>query len=140
MELPVQKLHPDAKLPAFAHEHDAGMDLYALEDTTIPAGGWYEVRTGIAVGVPPGYVGLIWDKSGLARKNGISVLGGVVDAGYTGELIILLQNIGKSDHHFNKGDKLTQMLVQKVEHPTLIEVQELSESQRGEKGFGSTGT
>jgi len=139
MELPVVKLHPEAKLPAFAHTPDAGMDLYCVEDTTIPAGSWKEVHTGIAVGIKEGYVGLIWDKSGLARKHGITVLGGVVDAGYTGELMILLHNISAEDHHFSKGDKITQMLIQKVEHPHLIEVSELSQTQRGTEGFGSTG-
>lgn len=139
MELPVQKLHPDAKLPNFAHEHDAGMDLYALEETTIPAGTHAQVRTGIAAAIPPGYAGLIWDKSGLASKNGITVLGGVVDSGYTGELLILLHNISAVDHTFQQGDKITQMLIQKVEHPDIVEVQELQQTQRGEKGFGSSG-
>ncbi len=138
MQLKVQKLHGDAKLPTFAHDADAGMDLYALEDSVIEAGARAQVRTGIAIGVPPGYVGLIWDKSGLANKVGITVLGGVVDAGYTGEIVILLHNTGVYPHEFKAGDKITQMLIQKVEHPDIIEAP-LEETQRGDSGFGSTG-
>lgn len=140
MELPVLKLHPDAKLPTFAHETDAGMDLYALEDTVIRAGEHARVKTGIALGIPHGYVGLCWDKSGLAHKSGITVLAGVVDAGYTGEILVELHNVSNTDYTFAQGDKITQMLIQKVEHPSIVEVAELTESQRGDRGFGSSGT
>lgn len=139
MELQVQKLHPQANVPSFAHATDAGMDLYCLEDVVISAGGRTQIKTGIALGIPEGYVGLVWDKSGLANKAGLTVLGGVVDSGYTGEILILLQNTGTEDFSFNAGDKITQILIQKVEHPEIVEVDSLLETQRGEGGFGSTG-
>lgn len=139
MELQVQKLHPDAKIPSFAHDTDAGLDLCCIEDAVIPAGEHAQVRTGLALGIPVGYAGLVWDKSGLAHKAGITVLGGVVDAGYTGEILILLHNTGTRSHTFFAGDKITQILIQKVEHPQIVETDSLQESQRGSKGFGSTG-
>lgn len=139
MELHIQKLHPDAKIPTFAHDADAGMDVYALERCTIKAGERAQVRTGIALCVQEGYVGLVWDKSGLAHTAGITILGGVIDAGYTGEVLILLHNTGSSDHTFTAGDKITQILIQKVEHPNIIEVDSLPDSKRGSGGFGSTG-
>lgn len=116
------------------------MDLYSLENVLINAGQRAQLRTGVALGIPDGYVGLVWDKSGLANKAGITVLGGVVDAGYTGEILILLHNTSGTGHLFAAGDKITQILIQKVEHPTVVEVDSLEESARGTNGFGSTGT
>lgn len=139
MELHVQKLHENAKIPSFAHDADAGMDIYCLENVSIEAGQRVQIRTGIALGVPLGYVGLVWDKSGLAQKAGLTILGGVVDSGYTGEILILMHNTGDTDHFFSAGDKITQILIQKVEHPQIVEVPALQESVRGDKGFGSTG-
>lgn len=140
MQLQVQKLHKDAKLPSFAHDSDAGMDIYCLEDTVIKAGERAQIKTGIALGVPEGFVGLVWDKSGLALKAGLMVLGGVVDAGYTGEILILLHNTGNQDYAFCSGDKITQILIQKVEHAEVVEVDMLQDTTRGVSGFGSTGT
>jgi len=139
MQLQVQRLHPDAILPSFAHETDAGMDIYSVESVTIPAGERVQVATGIALAVPEGCVGLIWDKSGVSHKAGLKVLGGVVDAGYRGELLIGLLNTSDTAHTFKAGDKIAQMLIQKIEHPKLVEVATLDETQRGSKGFGSTG-
>jgi len=139
MELHVQKLHPQAKLPSFAHDTDAGMDVYCLEDTIVHANSRAQIKTGIALGVPEGYVGLVWDKSGLAYKAGLTVLAGVVDAGYTGEILVILHNTSAEDYNFIAGDKITQILIQKVEHPSIVEVESLRESKRGTGGFGSTG-
>lgn len=139
MELQVQLLHEDAKMPVFAHDTDAGMDIFSAVAVTIPAGGRVQVATGLSVAIPDGYVGLIWDKSGISHKAGLKVLGGVVDAGYRGEVLIGLLNTSQTDHTFSIGDKITQMLIQKIEHPKLVEVATLEETQRGAGAFGSTG-
>ena len=140
MKLLIQKLHPDAMTPTFAHPEDAGMDLYALEAVVIPPGARVQVPTGIACAIPLGYAGLFWDKSGLSHKRGLKVMGGVIDAGYRGELLVGLMNLGSEPHTLGKGDKITQMLIQKVEHPELVVVETLDATVRGEGGFGSTGT
>ncbi len=139
MQLPVQKLDPRAKLPTFAHDTDAGMDLYCLETITLVPGQRVQVKTGIAIGVPLGYVGLIWDKSGVAHKRGLKTLGGVIDHGYSGEVFVGIYNSGSENQTFEVGDKVAQILIQKFEHPEIVEVESLAESERGEKGIGSTG-
>ncbi|MEX0933508.1 MAG: dUTP diphosphatase, partial [Candidatus Paceibacterota bacterium] len=96
-------------------------------------------RTGIAMEIPQGYVGLIWDKSGVSLKRGIKVLGGVIDAGYRGEIRIGLINLGSETVSFEAGQKVAQMLIQSVASPEIVEVTELGDTERGEGGFGSTG-
>jgi dUTP pyrophosphatase len=140
MQLQVQLLHKDAKLPAFAHDSDAGMDLFSVEEITVAPGQRVQVSVGIALAVPEGCVGLIWDKSGISHKAGLKTLGGVVDAGYRGEIFVGLLNTSDTAHKFAVGDKLAQLLVQKVEHPNIQEVDTLDETKRGTGAFGSTGT
>ena len=139
MELQIKKLHPDAKLPSFAHAPDAGMDLFTVEDVNLDPGERYSVPTGLSLAVPAGHVGLIWDKSGVAQTRGLKTLGGVIDAGYTGEVFVGMVNVGSESQTFIAGDKIAQLLIQKVEHPKIIEVDELDETTRGEGRFGSTG-
>jgi len=139
MHLKIKKLHPDAKLPTFAHATDAGMDLYAVAETVIPAQGRVLVPTGLAMAIPDGYVGLVWDKSGISYKAGLKVIGGVADAGYRGEIFVGIMNTTDEDYTFHKGDKVAQILIQKVEHPTIVEVDELDDTPRGDGAFGSTG-
>lgn len=139
MKLYVRRLHSDAKLPSYAHDTDAGMDLYALQDVTITSGERVQVQTGIAIAIPDGYVGLVWDKSGIAHKSGLKTLGGVIDAEYRGEILVGLINLSNHTYIFKKGDKIAQMLIQKVEHPEIEEVDELDVTVRGEGAFGSTG-
>lgn len=139
MELHIKKLHPDAIVPTYALPGDAGMDLYTLETMIVMPGARVLVRTGVAMAIPPGYVGLIWDKSGLSNKSGLKVLGGVIDAGYRGEILVGILNTGTGVHTFNAGDKVAQMLIQAVVQPTLVTVDELSETVRGDSAFGSTG-
>ncbi len=139
MILKVKKVHPEAKLPAFAHHNDAGMDLHTVEEVEVPVGQIARIRSGLAFELPEGYVGLCWDKSGLSMKSGIKVLAGVLDEGFRGEVVMAVINLGKETYTFKKGDKVMQMLTQKVEHPEIVEVEELNESVRGDKGFGSTG-
>ncbi len=139
MELKIKKLHPDAKMPEYAHHDDAGFDLFAIQDITLKVGERAMIPTGIAMEIPEGYVGLVWDKSGLAMKNGIKTCGGVVDSMYRGEIMIGLINLSDADYVFEKGHKVAQMIIQKKEFVDFEEVKELSDTTRGDGGFGSTG-
>ena len=139
MELKVKKLNPNAKLPTYAHPGDAGMDLYAAEATTIPARGRGLVPTGIALAVPDGYVGLVWDKSSVPANYGVTKMSGVLDSGYRGEIKLVLYNTSDTDCTFEVGQKVAQLLIQPVIQPQIIEVEELDTTSRGAGGFGSTG-
>ena len=126
-------------MPKYAHHDDAGFDLFAIEDTVIKIGDRVPVKTGIAMEIPSGHVGLIWDKSGLSVKEGIKTIAGVVDATYRGEILVAVTNIGKKDYKFEKGHKVAQMIIQRKETVEFEEVLELSETKRGEGRLGSTG-
>ena len=140
MKIKIKKLYQDAIVPTYAHEGDAGMDLYAIESILIKGnGGRASIGTGLSFEIPSGYVGLIWEKSGLSHKHGLKTFGGVIDSGYRGEVSIGLINLSSEDYLFEKGHKVAQMLIQKIEHPEIVETVELSSTSRGEGGFGSTG-
>jgi dUTP pyrophosphatase len=139
MKLLFKKLHPNAKLPSFAHHDDAGMDIHLVEDLTLLPGLATKVPIGLAAHIPEDCVGLIWDKSSIGSK-GVRNLGGVIDAGYRGELTLILINLTKEPITFSAGQKIAQMLIQRVEHPEIIETDNLEESKRGAGAFGSTGT
>lgn len=136
--LKVKKLSPDAVLPTVAHPgEDIGYDLYSVEDLTIPARGAAGVHTGIAIEFVPAAGGIVKTRSGLAKKR-LMCNAGVIDAGYRGEIIVLMENLGAEAYSIRKGDKIAQLL----EHPFQAgEVREddLSDAARGVKGFGSTG-
>ncbi len=142
VEVLIQRLDADLPLPSYAHPGDAGLDLVAREAVTIPAGGRATVPTGIAVAMPDGVVGLVHPRSGLARKHGVTVLNapGTVDAGYRGEIQVILVNTDReSSFTIARGDRVAQLVLQRVARAELIEVQTLPGSDRGEGGFGSTG-
>ncbi|MEY2640703.1 MAG: hypothetical protein RL150_96 [Candidatus Parcubacteria bacterium] len=139
MELKIKKLHDDARIPTYAHEGDAGMDLYAVSTMVVAPMERAQIPIGIALEIPAGHVGLVWDKSGLSHKQGIKTLGGVVDAGYRGEIQVGVVNLGNEPYTFEAGHKVAQLLIQKVEHPQVVEVDMLSETARGDGAFGSTG-
>ena len=142
MKLPVRRLDPAAVLPVRAHADDAGLDLCALEGRTIGAGERAQVRTGIAVEIPPGHAGLVLPRSGLAARHGISVVNapGLIDAGYRGELQVLLLNTDReAAFELAAGDRIAQLVVVAVALPEPVEADELSEAVRGAGGFGSTG-
>lgn len=139
MILKVKKVDSGAKLPTRATMGDAGLDLYSVEEIAIQPGDRLVVKTGIAMEIPFGCVGLVWDKSGLAAKKGIKTMGGVIDAGYRGEIQVVLANLGNEPHAIAVGDKIAQLLIQKVELPEISETAELSDSERGDGGFGSSG-
>lgn len=126
-------------LPSYAHSNDAGADLFACEKITIVPHERALVSTGVAIAIPGGYVGLVWDKSGLATKHGISTIAGVIDSGYRGEIMVAVMNISSEPYTFNVGDKVAQLLVQQVSQASFTETDILDESTRGDKGFGSTG-
>ena len=135
----IRKNHPQAKTPAYAIQGDAGMDLYSVDDVVMKPMQTYQIHTGIEIELPPGTVGLIWDKSGLATKHGLTTMGGVFDEIYRGELIVTMINLSADDYKVKCGDKIAQLLIQKVEHPEVQEVEELSETERGRNRLGSTG-
>jgi dUTP pyrophosphatase len=132
---------PEELLPKYAHPGDAGADLRASHSGVILAGERLMVKTGISIALPSGYVGLVHPRSGLAAKNGITVLNapGTVDAGYRGEIMVTLLNTSKEDWRFETGDRIAQLVIQKYEHANFVVVEHLPGTERGESGFGSTG-
>jgi dUTP pyrophosphatase len=139
MKIQVKKLHPDAKFPKFALAGDVGMDLYSVQDLVLKSGDRVSCQTGIAIKIPEGYAGLIWDKGGPSHKYGIKTLGGVFDTNYTGEYLIGLVNLSTKEYIIKKGQKIAQVLFQKIEFPDIEEVEELEDTNRGSGAFGSTG-
>jgi dUTP pyrophosphatase len=143
VEVLVARLDRDLPLPAYAHPGDAGMDLLAAADAVVPpAGGRVTVPTGLSLALPDGFVGLVHPRSGLAALSGITVLNapGTVDAGYRGEIRVTLLNTDPVQaFSVRRGDRIAQLVIQRVERVRLIEVEHLPGSVRGEGGFGSTG-
>ena len=124
-------------MPTKGSRMAAGHDIYALEEGMIPAKGQVLVRTGIAIGLPKSTYGRLAARSGMASKNGIAVGGGVIDADYTGEVEVILQNHGMEDHQFKAGDRIAQIIVEKIQQDEAMEIDELDETERGTEGFGS---
>lgn len=146
MVIDIKLLHDKARVPTKKNFVDAGWDLYACEDKWLypvnekPYDGIYTVRTGIAISIPRGYVGLIWDRSGLAAKQHIHRVAGVIDSGYHGEILVALSNLGNSPYFIAEGDRIAQLVIQEVPlHVDWNLVVELDETDRGDKGFGSSG-
>jgi dUTP pyrophosphatase len=140
-ELPIKLLTETAKLPDKANLFDAGLDLYCDEELVSLAPGERKlVSTGIAMEIPKTYVGLIWPRSGHAVKGGIDTMAGVIDSSYRGEVKVLLVNHDGKVQLFRKGDKIAQILIQKIDDFTPIAYNDLSGTSRGDKGFGSSGT
>jgi dUTP pyrophosphatase len=142
MRLAVRRLRPDARLPRQAHDGDAGFDLHAVEAATLGPGERMAVPTGIAIEVPERHAGLVLPRSGLAAAHGIALVNapGLIDAGYRGELRVLLLNTDRdAAFEIAPGDRIAQLVITRVETPDLIEVDELPGTSRGEGGFGSSG-
>ena len=143
LHLPVLRLDPDLPLPAYARAGDAGADLVAREDVVLAAGGGRAVvPTGLAVAIPEGYAGFVLPRSGLAVGHGVTVVNapGLVDAGYRGELCVLLVNTDPElDYAVRRGDRIAQLVVVAVEQVALTVVDELPGSERGAGGFGHSG-
>lgn len=141
MELRIKRMHEDAKMPLQARAGDAGMDLFSSEDTIIPARKWALVKTGIQLELPAGTEGQVRPRSGLALKHGITVLNspGTIDEGYRGEVGVVLMNHSDVDFVVEKHMRIAQLVVQLVPTVNVVEVSALSETERGEQGFGSSG-
>jgi dUTP pyrophosphatase len=143
MNLRIARLDERARVPTRAHDGDAGLDLYALEDAVLAPGERASVPTGIAVEIPPGQAGLVLPRSGLAARHGISVVNapGLIDSGYRGEVRVLLLNTDREQpFELSSGDRIAQLVLVRVELPTLVEVDSLTDSDRGVGGFGSSGS
>jgi dUTP pyrophosphatase len=142
VQIHVTRLHPDAVIPTYAHSGDAGADISSTESVELAPGQRYAVSTGLAIALPVGYVALLHPRSGLALKSGIGMVNapGTIDAGYRGEIKVLLINHDPENTFIiNKGDRIAQMVIQKVEAAVFAEVDTLDNTQRGTGGFGSTG-
>ena len=140
--MPVVRLDPDLPLPAYAHPGDAGADLVTAVDVTLQPGERALVPTGIAMAVPEGYVALVHPRSGLAARHGLSIVNtpGTIDAGYRGEVKVLLVNLDPSEPiELRRGDRVAQLVLQRVEQAAFTEVEVLPDSVRGGGGYGSTG-
>ena len=142
MTLRFKRVHPDAVLPSYAHPSDAGMDVRSVEDLTLAPGKRALVHTGLVMLLPPQYEAQVRPRSGLALKNGVTVLNspGTIDSGYRGEVGVILINLGDVDFTVRKGDKVAQLVIAPVTQPDVVEVSEIDETDRGSSGFGSTGS
>ena len=141
MTLSFKRINPDAVLPSYAHPGDAGMDLRSVDDAVIPSGGRALVHTGLVVNLPPGYEAQVRPRSGLALKSGVTVLNtpGTIDAGYRGEVGVILANVGAEPFAVRKGDRIAQMVIAPVTFAEIVETDSIDETDRGAGGFGSTG-
>jgi dUTP diphosphatase len=136
--LSFKRLDPKAVLPTRGSSHAAGLDIYALEDLTVQPGERCLARTGLAVAIPEGHYGRLAPRSGLATQKGLDVLAGVIDADYRGEIGCLLYNAGDESLHLPAQSKICQLIIEKIATPTAVWADEISETERGSGGFGST--
>ncbi len=141
MQISFLKLDSELPTPGHAHPGDGGVDLYARENVRLDPEAWTMVPTGIAVAIPDGYAGLVVPRSGLAARLGVGVANGpgLVDAGYRGEIKVILINHGPDPLRLQRGERIAQLVVVPVMQQVFVEVEELPVSIRGEGGFGSTG-
>ena len=142
VDIEFKLLHELAQAPKYAHDGDAGADLVCIEEVKLAPGERSLVATGVAIGMPAGYVGLVHPRSGLATKHGIGIVNtpGTIDSGYRGELKVCLINLDPTESvTLPAGSRIAQLVIQEVTTAQFIQVQELDESERSDKGFGSTG-
>ncbi len=142
ISLPIKRLDPTVELPSYAYEGDAGLDLRSNEDVTLAPLERRLVSTGLAIAIPDGYAGFVQPRSGLALREGLSMANtpGLIDAHYRGELKVCAVNLdAEKSIHIERGERIAQLVIQKVPVVTLVEVDELNETDRGTGGFGSSG-
>mgnify|MGYP001468928310 CR=1 FL=1 len=139
--IPVRLLDELASIPRFKHAGDGGADVTSIEDITLAPGERSMVGTGMAMALPSGYACFVVPRSGLAAKNGITIVNtpGLVDSGYRGEIKVILMNTSDAPFHISVGDRIAQIVIERVESPIFITVDSLDDSERGGDGFGSTG-
>ena len=138
-QLKFMRLHGEAKLPARGSIGAAGLDLHSVESVTIPARGRAVVRTGLSVSIPSGFYGRVAPRSGLAVRHGLDVLAGVIDSDYRGEIICALINHGDAPLELEAGMRVAQLIIESIATPEPVWSEDLSETERGSGGFGSTG-
>jgi len=142
VEVLITRLDPDVPLPSYARQDDAGADLVCAEDVDLAPGQRAVIGTGIAIALPPGYAAFVHPRSGLAARHGVTLVNapGTIDAGYRGEIrVVLLNTDPATPVSFRRGDRIAQLVVQRVEQAAFREVAALPDSARGDNGFGSTG-
>lgn len=137
--LAFMRLHAEAKLPTRGSLYSAGLDLYSIESLTIPAHGRASIHTGLAVAIPQGFYGRVAPRSGLAVRHGLDVLAGVIDSDYRGEIICALINHGDEPLEIEAGTRVAQLIIESIATPEPVWNDDLSETERGQGGFGSTG-
>ena len=141
MTISFKRVHPEAVLPSYAHPSDAGMDVRSVDALVLAPGKRALVHTGLVINLPPRYEAQVRPRSGLALKQGVTVLNtpGTIDSGYRGEIGVILINLGEADFEVRKGDKIAQLVIAPVTQPEVVETTEVDETDRGAGGFGSTG-
>lgn len=141
MKVLFRKIDESARLPEYAHPGDAGMDVFSVEDMVLPSGGRALIHTGLVMQLPPDAEAQVRPRSGLALKHGVTVLNspGTIDAGYRGEVGVILINLGDEPFHVEKGMKIAQLVVAPVTRAEVVEVSAVDATDRGTGGFGSTG-
>mgnify|MGYP002396455637 CR=1 FL=1 len=140
-QLRIERIDPNVPLPSFSYAHDAGLDMCTTQQLRIAPMQRVQAPTGLRIAIPAGCVGLVWDRSGMSQKKGLKTLGGVIDAGYRGEVLVGLVNVGDTEVVLEQYTKVAQLLVQHVLQPDVVEVKGLDKevTERGEKGFESSG-
>ena len=141
IKIKIKKINPEAIIPHYSHEGDAGMDVYSVEDSVIKFNERKSISTGLAFEVPRGFEIQVRPKSGLALNNGITILNtpGTLDSGYRGELKVIIFNTSNQSYQVKKGEKIAQIVLARYEEAEIEETNELSQTKRAEGGFGSTG-
>ena len=140
MNIKIKRLNKDLEIPSFAYEGDAAFDLRACEESILAPNEMKIIKTGIAMAIPSGYRGIIKDRSGMAAKFELETSAGVIDSGYRGEVGVVLRNHSKDEFRIERGMRIAQMKIEEVPKISIIEVDDLDDTQRGEGGFGSSGT
>jgi dUTP pyrophosphatase len=139
MKLNIQRISKDIELPSYSQQGDAGIDLRSAEDITLKPNELRTIKSGIKIEIPPNHVGLIWDRSGLAAKNGLTCLAGVIDSNFRGEIGIVLKNLGNESIQIEKNMRIAQLLIQPIISANIEEVSQVDETKRNHDGFGSSG-
>jgi len=139
MKVKIKLLRPQAKVPTYSRSGDAGLDLYSCEDYELQPGERYAFKLGFAIELPAGIVALAWDRGGMATNHGIHSLAGVIDSNYRGEYNLILFNTSQEPYSIKKGDKIAQLIIQKFEKVKFVKTDQLSDTDRGDKGWFSSG-
>lgn len=139
MKIKIKRFDKEIELPKYSRKGDAALDIRSAESCIIEAGKRKAVKSGIAIELPEGYVGLVWDRGGIAAKHGVHTMAGVLDSNYRGELMIVLKNLSEDDFKIERGDRIAQLVIQQVVEADVEESDELSDSNRGDGRFCSSG-